>query len=180
MMSYRSGNPGTKGTKGTAEISEEVYLNSSMIPPIPESLKLNGKNFEEWGQIVELTLSLKGLEDHSEKEMNSSDPGYSKWKKDDMLALIYMKTSMKNDQLPKVKYMKTACQVWSYLKKSAPKKSTTYRRCELTHRIWTTQQGERPVSEYYEEIQALWLELDHLSPVKNESVWKDCSSSSWV
>ena len=104
--------------------------------------------------------------------MNSSDPGYNKWKKDDMLALIYMKTSMKNDQLPKVKYMKTACQVWSYLKKSAPEKSTTYRSCELTHRIWTTQQGERSVSEYYEEIQALWVEMDHLSPVKNESVWE--------
>ena len=103
--------------------------------------------------------------------MNYSDPGYSIWKKDDILALIYMKTSMKNDQR-RVKYMKTACQVWSYLKKSAPKKSTTYRSCELTHRIWTTQQGERPVSEYYEEIQALWAELDHLSPVKNESVWE--------
>ena len=109
MMSDRSENPVTKGTKGIAEISEEVYVNSSMIPPVPESLKLNGKNFEEWSQIVELTLSLKGLEDHLEKEMNSSDPGYSKWKKDDMLALISMKTSMKNDQLPKVKYMKTAC-----------------------------------------------------------------------
>ena len=156
MMSDGSENPVTKGTKGTEEISEEVYVNPSMIPPVPESLKLNGKNFEEWGQIVELTLSLKGLEDHLKKEMNSSDPGYSKWKKDDMLALIYMKTSIKNDQLPKVKYMKTACQVWSYLKKSALKKSTTYRSGELTHRIWATQQGERPVSEYYEEIQALW------------------------
>ena len=104
--------------------------------------------------------------------MNSSDPGYSKWKKDDMLALLYMKTSIKNDQLPKVKYMKIACQVWSYLKKSAPKKSITYRSCELTHRIWATQQGEKPVLEYYEEIQALRAELDHLSLVKNESVWE--------
>ena len=171
-MSDESENLVIKGAKGTEQISEEVYVNSSMIPPVPESLKLNGRNFEEWGQIVELTLSLKGLEDHLEKEMNSSDPGYIKWKKDDMLALIYIKTSMKNDQLPKVKYMKTAFQVWSYLKKSAPKKSTTYRSCELTHRIWTTQQGGRPVSEYYEEIQALWAELDHLSPVKNESVWE--------
>ena len=171
-MSDESENLVIKGAKGTEQISEEVYVNSSMIPPVPESLKLNGRNFEERGQIVELTLSLKGLEDHLEKEMNSSDPGYIKWKKDDMLALIYIKTSMKNDQLPKVKYMKTAFQVWSYLKKSAPKKSTTYRSCELTHRIWTTQQGGRLVSEYYEEIQALWAELDHLSPVKNESVWE--------
>ena len=76
MMSDRSENPVTK----------EVYVNSSMIPLVLESLKLSGKNFEEWGQIVELTLSLKGLEDHLEKEMNSFDPGYSKWKKDDILA----------------------------------------------------------------------------------------------
>ena len=171
-MSDESENLVTKGTKGAEQISEEVYVNSSMIPPVPESLKLNGRNFEEWGQIVELTLSLKGLEDYLEKEMNSSDLGYIKWKKDDMLALIYIKTSMKNDQLPKVKYMKTACQVRSYLKKSAPKKSIIYRSCELTHRIWTTQQGGKPVSEYYEEIQALWAELDHLSLVKNESVWE--------
>ena len=47
MMSDGSENPVTKGTKGTGEIIEEIYVNSSMIPPAPESLELNGKNFEE-------------------------------------------------------------------------------------------------------------------------------------
>ena len=161
-----------KEGKKASGIHEVAEGNSSIIPPIPESLKYNGSNYEEWANVVEMTLKSKGLSDHLTTELKPSDPNLKKWYLDDATVYVFLLGSLNKDQIPKVKFMKKPKAIWEFLEKISPKKSTLYKLIELGDKALNLRQGNRTVTEYVEELRQVWTELDYILPIEGTNQWK--------
>ncbi|XP_078443058.1 uncharacterized protein LOC144712663 [Wolffia australiana] len=162
----------TAASGAHGDLRDSHSLLPSVIPPVAESLRYNGRNFAQWGQLVELTLIGRELNDHLSAEMDPSNPSYKSWKRDDAIVHVLLLSSMTKDQLPRMAFLKTAKQIWEYVEKNALKKSNLWRTYELVIRAWNLRQGDRSVTDYVNELQTIWLELDHYRPIRNPDEWE--------
>ena len=69
-------------------------LNPVLFPPIPEDIKFNGFNLEDWSKYVEMILESRGLDEHLQSEVEPGQPRYQIWRREDSNVRSWLLSSL--------------------------------------------------------------------------------------
>ena len=145
-------------------LSGSRNLNESMSFPMQlTGHKLNGKNYLEWAQSIKLVVDGKGRLGYitgETKEPEKTDPTWKTWKSENSLVMSWLINSMEVSIGRTYLFLPTAKNVWDAVRETYSDLKNSSQIFELKTRLRQTRQGDRAVSEYYNEMKALWQELD--------------------
>lgn len=128
---------------------------------LQSAYKLNGKNYLIWSQAVKTYLKGKGKLKHlTEGVPNKEDPNFHTWDETDSMIMFWLWESMEPTVSVSCMFLKTAKDVWDFIKRSYSKAKDEALTFELTVKAYSTKKGEKTITEYGNLLQSLWQELD--------------------
>ncbi|XP_056159465.1 uncharacterized protein LOC130135111 [Syzygium oleosum] len=139
-------------------------LSNSSIGDFPnmKEYRLDGKNYLQWAQIVRTFLKGKGKLSHLEGiGPEKSDPKFQTWDEEDSSIMSWLWSSMQPKFSKNYMFLPTAKDIWEAVRQSYSKVQDAVVIYELKTKASTTKQGNRSVTEYYNLMRGLWLEIDH-------------------
>ena len=125
--------------------------------------RLNGRNFLEWSQSVKLAIDGRGKLGYltgETKQPSEKDPGFRTWRSENSLVMAWLLNSMELSIAKPHMFMKTAKEVWDSVRETYSNLENSSQIFELKIKLWQLKQGDREVIAYYNEMVALWQELD--------------------
>ncbi|KAL9420097.1 hypothetical protein AB3S75_037804 [Citrus x aurantiifolia] len=125
--------------------------------------KLNGKNYFEWSQSVRLVIDGKGKLGYLNGEVTpptTNDPKYRQWHSENSMVTAWLINSMDSIIGKTFMYLKTARDVWEAVREAYSDLENQSQLYELNTCMWKMQQGNRDVTAYYNDMMAVWQELD--------------------
>ncbi|CAH9101463.1 unnamed protein product [Cuscuta europaea] len=134
----------------------ESPIHSSMLIT---SHRLNGKNYLEWSQSVKLAIDGRGKLGYLTGEIKSKLPGeegYSTWRSENSLVIVWLLSSMEASIAKPHMFMKTAKEVWDSIKETYSDLENSSQIFEFKTILWQSKQGDRDVTTYYNEMVSLW------------------------
>ncbi|XP_020245089.1 uncharacterized protein LOC109823214 [Asparagus officinalis] len=137
------------------------------LPPI--NVKLDGPaTYLSWSRRVKYTLTRRSLEGYltGEKTKPAEDSaGRDEWKSTHMLVYIWLLNYVVQPIAATVDGLGRVHDVWEKLRRTCDGVGNDLRVFQIEKEINTTVQGERTVQEYAIELERLWLDHDHFSPL---------------
>lgn len=128
---------------------------------LQSAYKLNGKNYLIWSQAVKTYLKGKGKLNHlTEGVPDQKDPNFHTWDETDSMIMFWLWESMEPSVSVSCMFLKTAKDVWDFIKRSYSKAKDEALTFELTIKSYSTKKGEKTITEYGNLLQSLWQELD--------------------
>ena len=125
--------------------------------------RLNGRNFLEWSQSVKLAIDGRGKLGYltgETKQPSEKDPGFRTWRSENSLVMAWLLNSMELSIAKPHMFMKTTKEVWDSVRETYSDLENSSQIFELKIKLWQLKQGDREVTAYYNEMVALWQELD--------------------
>ncbi|XP_073128544.1 uncharacterized protein [Henckelia pumila] len=144
--------------------SQDLYPNGLDHSSVHFTIhKLNGKNFLEWAQSIKLVIDGKGRLGYltgETKEPEKNDTKWNSWKSENSMVIAWLVNSMEPSIGKTYLFLPTARDVWDAVRETYSDLENSSQIFELKTRLWNSKQGERNVIDYYNEMRALWQELD--------------------
>ena len=131
----------------------------------------------EWSQSVKLAVDGRGKLGYMTGEMKQpteNDPTFKTWRSENSLVMAWLLNSMEISIAKPHMFMKTAKEVWNSVRETYSDLENSSQIFELKTKLWQLKQGDRDVTVYYNEMVALWQELDQYY----DDVWdnkNDCA-----
>ena len=141
-------------------------LQSSPFDSTPLQLtvqKLNGRNYLEWAQSIRLMIEGRGRIGHLTGEIKKpadQDPKLAQWKSENSLVIAWLVNSMEPAIRKTCLFLPTAKDVWESVKETYCDVENSSQIFDLKTKLWQTKQGAREATDYFNEMLALWQELD--------------------
>ena len=148
----------------TATLSQLLQQKSGLSSAM--TIKLDGKNFNLWSQMLKMKLSGKdklGYIDGSTLKPKSID-GYRKWQMEDSSVKDYIIESMDPSLVGNFLPFSTAKEVWDSIRTTFFDGDDLTQFFDLKRRVNRVKQGGGSVEVYYTQLQGLWKELDVRRP----------------
>ncbi|XP_020271633.1 uncharacterized protein LOC109846798 [Asparagus officinalis] len=137
------------------------------LPPI--DVKLDGPTtYLYWSRRVRYTLagrSLEGYPTGEKTEPVEGSAGIDEWKSTHMLVYIWLQNFVIQPIAATVDGLGRVQDVWEKLRRTYDGVGNNLRVIQIEKEISVTVQGERTVQEYATELERLWLDNDHFSPL---------------
>ena len=130
-----------------------VTIHETSFPTI--SIKLDGANYHIWSQIMEMHIAGRKV------APVENDSSYDEWKAEDALDNSWLINSMTDKLMAHFVQCGTAKKVWDVVKRSYLDVSDSSQVYELMKKSFQSRQGGHPLSEYYNELNSIFLELDY-------------------
>ena len=130
-----------------------VTIHETSFPTI--SIKLDGANYHIWSQIMEMHIAGRKV------APVENDSSYDEWKAEDALVKSWLINSMTDKLMAHFVQCGTAKKVWDVVKRSYLDVSDSSQVYELMKKSFQSRQGGHPLSEYYNELNSIFLELDY-------------------
>ncbi|TXG69702.1 hypothetical protein EZV62_004637 [Acer yangbiense] len=129
---------------------------------IQPSLCLNSKNYLKWSQFVRTFLKGKGKLSHLLGiGPDSKDLKFAAWDEKDSMVMSWLWNSMMPEVSDTCMFLTTTKDIWETYRQTYSKVRDAAQIYEIKMKISTTKQGGRSVTEYAQNLQNLWQELDH-------------------
>lgn len=125
--------------------------------------KLNGKNYLEWSQSVRLVTDGKGKIGHLNGEVQApatTDPKYRQWRSENSMVTVLLINSMEQAVGKPFIFLPKAQDVWEAVRETYLDLDNHSQLFELNTRMWKMQQSDHVVTSYYNDMMAVWPELD--------------------
>ncbi|XP_073062852.1 uncharacterized protein [Primulina eburnea] len=171
-MAANTGNKGvTFGSFGLTSETEVTSRNTSptSIHDMTSSSiqitvhRFNGQNFLEWSQYVKLAVDGRGKLGYLTGETTipaETEPTFKTWRSENSLVMAWLLNSMELSIAKPHMFMKTAKEVWDSIRETYSDSENSSQIFELKTKLWNLKQHDRDVTIYYNEMVALWQELD--------------------
>lgn len=131
------------------------------------STKLNGTNYLEWSQSAMLTIKGRGkLEYLTDPPPKPTDPNFKTWDVENSMIMSWLLHSIQPEIGKTYMFLKTAKDIWEATAQTYSNVGMKAHIYELKTKIHNTKQGSFSVTEYYNTIKSLWLELDHYQRIE--------------
>lgn len=141
---------------------------SSMDSPSSSiSVKLDGKNYGLWSQIVEMFVSGKdklGFLTGESSPPPAGDPAFRKWKTEDSTVKGWLINSMDSALITNFIRYPTAKDVWRAVQTTYFDGSDASQIYDLKRRVSRLKQAGGPIDKYYNDLQGLLREIDFRRP----------------
>ncbi|KAG6532293.1 hypothetical protein ZIOFF_006133 [Zingiber officinale] len=128
--------------------------------------KVNGKNYLEWSQTMQLAIERKGKLGYLNGEIKSpttKDPRFDQWRSQNSIVIMIGKSFI---------FLPTAQDVREVVRETYSDLDNYSQLFELNARLWKMEQGDHEVTTYYNDMMIVWLELDQF-----EEDWENPSNS---
>lgn len=128
------------------------------------TVKLDENNYQEWSRSTSLYIGGQGKNCYLTgrvKKPSTDDPLFDKWYQENDLVMSWLCSSMTPHIRRTVRFLDTAVDIWSKLKKTYGQTRNVARIFRLKQEIHNLRQEELSVPTYYATLQGLWEELDH-------------------
>ncbi|XP_075515435.1 uncharacterized protein LOC142550082 [Primulina tabacum] len=159
---------GTFGLTSESEVTSRNTAPTSIHDMTSNSIqitvhRLNGQNFLEWSQSVKLAVDGRGKLGYLTGETArpaETEPTFKTWRSENSLVMAWLLNSMELSIAKPHMFMKTAKEVWDSVRETYSDSENSSKIFELKTKLWNLKQNDREVTIYYNEMVALWQELD--------------------
>lgn len=139
----------------------------------PVSIILNETNYMLWSQLMEMRIGARnkvGYLTGAVAKPAPNDPNYATWITENHKVKSWIIESMSPHLMQRFIRLITAREIWEAVSKTFYDGSDETRLFELNQQSFSTTQNGRPLSTYYNELVAIFQEIDHRSTSHEESV----------
>lgn len=134
-------------------------------PPI--AIKLDGRNYGLWSQVVEMYISGKDKLGYINGDISPplpTDPSFRKWKTDDSTVKGWLINSMDPALIGNFIRFPTAKAIWDSVATTFFDGTDVSQVYDLKRRLSRLKQAGGPIEKYYNDLQGLWREVDFRRP----------------
>ncbi|CAN1137591.1 hypothetical protein LINPERPRIM_LOCUS22978 [Linum perenne] len=125
--------------------------------------KLTEDNYLQWSQSFLVFIGSRGKEGYLTGEITApdeTDARYKAWKLNDNLVKTWLLSSMTTSIGDHFLLHKTAKDIWEHAEDTYSNVDNKAEILDIETRLYNLKQGEKSVSEYYNTLCHLWLEID--------------------
>ena len=156
---------GKTGSSVTGENSPYIIHSEGVFNA---GITLTESNYDVWSQLMKMHLAereklsyIRGKTSPPEE----TDEKYEKWHADNQKVKRWLLMSMKPEIMKRYLRLSTAYEIWTALSKAFYDGSDELQVFTLNQKAFTSKQNGKSLSEYYGELPATFLELDHRDKV---------------
>ncbi|KAH7688654.1 Retrotransposon gag domain-containing protein [Dioscorea alata] len=138
--------------------------------------KLDGKNFLQWSRSVLLVIRGRGKIGYLNGEVQRpevNDSSYANWELTNSIVMAWLINSMEPQISRTYLFLRTAKAIWDAVNRNYSDLENASQVFEIKNKLKELRQGTMEVTEYYNELQILWQELD----LHYEADWGDLDES---
>ena len=95
-----------------------------------------------------------------EKQPQEKDYGFKRWRSENSLVIAWLLNTMETAIAKPNMFLPTAKAVWDSIRQTYSDLENSSQIFELKSKLWKSKQGDREITVYYNEMVALWQELD--------------------
>ncbi|KAG8381704.1 hypothetical protein BUALT_Bualt05G0000400 [Buddleja alternifolia] len=153
--------------KVAAPFEQSTNNASSELQGMHYSYRLDGRNYLQWSQLVRTFLKGRGKIAHLTRPVpQTSDPAFAAWDIEDSMLMSWLWNSMQPEVSKNYMFLPTAKDIWDTVKRTYSKVQDASVIFEIKTKITSTKQGSLSVTDYYNQMNGYWIELDHYQDVK--------------
>ncbi|RVW17570.1 hypothetical protein CK203_083467 [Vitis vinifera] len=131
--------------------------------------RLDGKNDLKWSQLVCTVLKGKWKIDHlMGTGPKPGDPRFEAWDEENSMIIAWLWNSMTPEISDTCMFLATAKDIWDAIQQTYSKARDTAQVYEVKVKTIAAKQGSKTVTEYANQLKALWQELDHYRMIKTK------------
>ena len=136
---------------------------------IQAAYRLDGRNYLKWSQLVLTVLKGKGKISHlMGTRPKPGDPRFEAWDEEDSMIMAWLWNSMTPEISDTCMFLATAKDIWDAIQQTYSKARDTAQVYEVKVKTIAAKQGSKTVTEYANQLKALWQELDHYRMIKTK------------
>ena len=139
----------------------------------PVSVILNETNYTLWSQLMKMRIGARnkvGYLTGAVAKPALNDPNYDIWITENHRVKSWLIESMSPHLMQRFIRLVTAREIWEAVSKTFYDGSDETRLFELNQKSFSTTQNGRSLSTYYNELVAIFQEIDHRSTTQEQSV----------
>uniref|UniRef100_A0A2N9FUB4 Integrase catalytic domain-containing protein n=1 Tax=Fagus sylvatica TaxID=28930 RepID=A0A2N9FUB4_FAGSY len=144
-----------------------VPLNLSVLSP-SRYTKLKGSNYLQWSRAVLVFLTGRGKESYLTTTKPTDTTKISTWIKEDAQIMTWLWNSLEPDVFNNVSYLESSKDIWDTLRLMYSSEENITRIHELYQDMFSLQQGDRSIEEYFSLLQGMWDELNVYQPLSTD------------
>ncbi|KAG8373611.1 hypothetical protein BUALT_Bualt11G0042300 [Buddleja alternifolia] len=154
-------------TKVAAPFEQSTNNASSELQGMHYSYRLDGQNYLQWSQLVRTFLKGRGKIAHLTGPVpQTSDPAFVAWDIEDSILMSWLWNSMQPEVSKNYMFLPTSKDIWDTMKRTYSKVQDASVIFEIKTKITSTKQGSLSVTDYYNQMNGYWIELDHYQDLK--------------
>ncbi|RVW31460.1 hypothetical protein CK203_086760 [Vitis vinifera] len=136
---------------------------------IQAAYRLDGRNYLKWSQLVLTVLKGKGKISHlMGTRPKPGDPRFEAWDEEDFMIMAWLWNSMTPEISDTCMFLATAKDIWDAIQQTYSKARDAAQVYEVKVKMIAAKQGSKTVTEYTNQLKALWQELDHYRMIKTK------------
>jgi uncharacterized membrane protein YgcG len=132
------------------------------------STKLKGSNYLQWSRAVLVFLTGRGKESYLTTTKPTDATKISKWIKEDAQIMTWLWNSLEPDIFNNVSYLESSKDIWDTLHLMYSSEENITRIHELYQDMFSLQQDDRSIEEYFSLLQGMWDELNVYQPLSTD------------
>lgn len=157
----------SKASNPTQIVNQFSQTSLNELQVIQSYYRLNGKNYLIWSQVIRKKLKGKGKLSHLTGPIPSKDdPKCETWDVEDSLVISWLWDSMQPEISGNCMFFTTTKDIWDTVKQTYSEVKDAALVFEIKTKIHSTKQDTMSVTEYYNIMNGLWLELDYYQNLK--------------
>ena len=161
-------------TSTTLSYSTSINHQVIHLPPTASQNLFTSRYLYQWRHFFERMLRPRKLDDHLVKSRSKEeDANYFKWVDEEDINIIWLLNSMKPELNERFIDYESLKDMWDTVIRLYSKLEDESRMAELTKRAIELLREQRNVFEYFNELNALWSEIDFYRPLPTDPKCRD-------
>ena len=155
----------------TTTQSEEIVRSQQLreLQNIQATYRLDGKNYLKWSQLVRIVPKGKRKISHlMGTRPKPRDPRLEAWDEEDSMIMAWLWNSMTPEFSDTCMFLAMAKDIWDAIQQTYSKARDAAQVYEVKVKMIAAKQGSKTVTEYVNQLKALWQELDHYRVIKTK------------
>jgi hypothetical protein len=132
------------------------------------STKLKGSNYLQWSRAVRVFLTGRGKESYLMTTKPTDATKIPQWLQEDAQIMTWLWNSLEPEVFNNVSYLESSKDIWDTLHLMYSSEENITRIHELYQDMFSLQQGDRSVEEYFSLLQGMWDELNVYQPLSTD------------
>uniref|UniRef100_A0A5B6ZV70 Integrase catalytic domain-containing protein n=1 Tax=Davidia involucrata TaxID=16924 RepID=A0A5B6ZV70_DAVIN len=132
------------------------------------SIKLKGPNYLQWSRAVSVALRARGKSSYISATKPSDATKIAAWDQEDAQIMTLLWNSLEPEVFHNVSCAESSKEIWDSLQEMYSSDQNLSRIYQLYQDIFSLQQGDRSVDEYFSILKGMWDELNVYQPLSTD------------
>ena len=148
--------------------NKESVTKDSLLVGSMTSTKLRGPNYLQWSRAVKVALKARGKSSFISDIKPSDITKIPLWEQEDAQIMTLLWNSLEPDVFQNVSCAESAKEIWDNLQEMYSSDQNISRIYQLYEDIFSFEQGDRSVDDYFSILKGMWDELNVYQPLTTD------------